>query len=470
LEGERDDDAVGSGVEDAEEEGLGAAVLVDVAVADELGPIVGDGVADSEDVGVAVPVLAGVRVLDDEALSVGVVVGSGVPVGDMVGSAEGLAVDVPVSGADTLGVGDCDAVDVGLPLAAMLPLAVTLLLAVSLPLAAMLPLAVTLAPAVTEPVAEPETLLVAAADALLLGDSDRMALPLGGALTEGEAPTDREALPEPLGVWLVDDASEAAALPDGLPVARGTLRVTLAPLLLVPVAEMPDCVADGDVCILPVRVPLVVDDGALLLAVAAGLRLPLPLGDRLAASTDALGLAVATVAALPTAAGCTSAGAPRRLTTVPPPSAPSCGSTKLPVCSGGFNDTSTKSPMTTSRPASPPTLLAVRADVRKRMRLVFASGTAIVAGKASPLHSAGPMRRPVRSLFRPVDHAMSVGAPSRAAPVADSTVMSAHITRAPHLSERQAVCGSAADVRRGDGCACSWCCDNRCSHQINRRA
>jgi hypothetical protein len=132
----------------------------------------------------------------------------------------------------------------------------------------------------------------------------------------------------------------------------------------------------------------------------------------------------------PGTAGCTSEGAPRRLTTVPLPSAPSCGIMKLPVCSGGVTDTSIKSPMTTSRPASPPTLLSLRADVRKRIRLEFASGTAIVAGNASPRLAAVPARTPVSSLFRAVDHAMRAGAPSRAAPVAGSAVMGAHITRA----------------------------------------
>jgi hypothetical protein len=83
-------------------------------------------------------------------------------------------------------------------------------------------------------------------------------------------------------------------------------------------------------------------------------------------SSGALGLAVALAVLLLAAASCTSAGAPRRLTTVPPPKAPSSGNTKLPECSGGTPLRSTRSPMTTPRPASPPTLLLVRAEVRNR--------------------------------------------------------------------------------------------------------
>jgi hypothetical protein len=123
----------------------------------------------------------------------------------------------------------------------------------------------------TEADAEADALLVAAADALPLGDSDRLALPLGDGVEEDETLADREALPEPLGAWLGDDASEAATLPDAL--AGGTLLVTLAPLLLVLVDDTPGCVADGDASMLPVRVPVVVDDAAALLAAAAGLLL-----------------------------------------------------------------------------------------------------------------------------------------------------------------------------------------------------
>jgi hypothetical protein len=100
-------------------------------------------------------------------------------------------------------------------------------------------------------------------EAVALPEAADDALPLGVMLAGPEA------LPEPLSDVLGDDVTDAAALLDAL--AGGALLVTLAALLLVLVDETPGCVADGDASMLPVRVPVVVDDGPGLLAAAAGL-------------------------------------------------------------------------------------------------------------------------------------------------------------------------------------------------------
>jgi hypothetical protein len=254
-----------------------------------------------------------------------------------------------------------------------------------------------------------------------LADAAGDALPLGGGLTDGEALPAPDAVPAPLGVWRlgVDVNETGAALPEALlppllppleaeaAAAADAAAMSMA-LLLVAHGETPGCCVAAVAVVKP--------------------RLALPLDAR----AGGLGLAGAAAAVPLAAAGCTSAGAPRRLTTVPPPRAPTCGSAKPPVCSGGLTPTSIKSPTTTPRPASPPAPLPVRADVRNRIRLVLPSGTAIVAGSASPRHSAVPRRTPVSSLLRAVDHTESVGAPSCTPPVLDPTgEMRAHTTRAP---------------------------------------